>query len=241
MPALGFAIDISGYVEEVEQTRSKDIPFATAKALTRVAQDAQSEVRRDAQADFTLRNNWTQQGIKITPAEKLSWPISAEVYTDTGNDKAPDYLEQQEDGGQKEHHGSPTDFAIPTKYLRAIAPATIPVPMRPRNLLPLDAEVGTVYRGRLEAPYVGKAFNRLGVRKLKKLGSAQYIAFKQYDRNGTLCIFVRVQGKRDAEPWYVLTPRAFVKAVLKMLPTVEAIVEERFETHWDDAWGDITG
>lgn len=239
VPPIAVSIDISGYVENVTQARARDIPFATAKALTRTVQDAQIEMRRDVQREFALRNSWTQDGIRITPADKLQWPITAEVYTDTGNDSAPDYLVLQEDGGDKQHHGSEFDFAIPTRYLRRYAPTTIPTPMRARNLLPVDVPIGLPVRGMLYAPMTGtrgRYWSRIGTRKMKQIGSSNYVAFKQYDRRGTLCIFVRIDGNREAEPWYVLSPRAHVRAALNMLPTVEAIAEDRFEQHWDDAW-----
>lgn len=241
MPNVRVNIDITGYVEQVDQAKNRDIPFVTAKALTRVAQDGQTEMRRQAARKFHLRNTWTQQGIRFTPADKLSWPIHSEVFTDTSNGKtgAPDYLARQEDGGLKVPFGGRHYLAIPTKYLRAIAPGPIPNALRPRTLLPADAQIGQAYRGRFDGPYAGPAYGRLGVRRLRSIGSSQYVAFLQYDRRGTLCVFVRIQGQRDPQPWYILTPQATVKAVLEMATTVAKVVDERFETHWDDAWDAI--
>ena len=240
MAGVKVDIDISGYVEQVSQARSKDIPFATAKALTRVAQDAQIEVRRDVQRLFHLRNTWTQQGIRITPAQKLSWPIQSEVYTATANEKtgAPDYLIRQDDGGEKVPFAG-GHIAIPTKYLRAVAPNAIPDPLRPRNLLPIGAKLNEAYKGRFDGPSTGPAFQRLAGRRLDALGSREFIAFLKYDRAGTLCIFVRRRGSRDVEPWYVLVTSGRVRPVLEMAETVAKVVTERFEQHWDDAWDAI--
>lgn len=226
MPSLGFKIDITGYVEEVEQARSRDIPFAVAKALTRTAQDAQSEVRRSVQRDFTLRNNWTQQNIKITPAQKLSYPITAEVYTDTGNNQGgADYLEAQEDGGEKVPHQGHTYIAVPTTYLRAITGAgVIPAPLRPRELL---------------AEFTGTHVGRRSKADVRTPKALQFVGFKQYIRGKLFIMGRRPTDAKEAIPLYLLTPEASIRPILNMENTVGRIAEDRFETHWDDAWADI--
>lgn len=243
MASVSVSIDISGYLENVEAARNKDIPYATALTLTRVAQDGQIEMRRQVAQKFKLRNAWTQQGIKITPAEKVSWPITAEVYTDTANatSGAPDYLVKQEDGGEKVPFGGRQHIAIPTKYLRKYAPSIIPDPMRPRNLLPPDAKLGAGYKGRFDGPSSGQRFQKVGVKRMAALGSREFVAFLQVDKAGTVCIFVRSGSKRDAEPWYVLVPEAHIRAVLGMDVIVQEVADSRFETHWDDAWDSIRG
>lgn len=226
MPQLGFSVDISGYIEEVDEARNRDIPFATALALTRTAQDAAIEVRRNAGYNFTLRNDWTQRNIKVAPAQKLSWPITAEVYTDTGNSSAPDYLEQQEDGGEKIPHEGHTYIAIPTKYLREIAGnGVIPAALRPRELL---------------AAFTGTHVGRRSKKDVRTPKALQFVGFKQW-HNGDLYIFGRrPDSKRDAIPLYLLKPEVEVRAVLDMEKTVGRIAEERFEVHWDDAWDSIS-
>lgn len=243
MASVNISIDISGYVADVEEARNKDIPYATAAALTKTAQDGQIEMRRQVAQKFHLRNTWTQQNIKITRAEKLSWPITAEVYTDTANAAtgAPDYLVRQEDGGEKVPHGGGANLAIPTKYLRQYAPTIIPAPMRPRNLLPADAKLGEHYKGRFDGPTTGGRWQKMGAKRMKAVGSKEFVAFLQVSKAGTLCIFVRSAGKRDAEPWYVLVPQAHVRAVLDMGITVQEVADSRFDTHWNDVWDSIRG
>ena len=48
-----------------EQTR-----FAAAVALTRTAQDAQKEVRRQLPSRFTIRTGWVAKGIRVKMARK---------------------------------------------------------------------------------------------------------------------------------------------------------------------------
>jgi hypothetical protein len=225
MPSLGFSVDISGYVEEVDAARNKDIPFATAVALTRTAQDAAIEVRRNAGQRFALRNDWTQRNIKVDPARKLSWPITAQVFTDTGNASAPDYLEQQEDGGEKVPHEGHNYIAIPTRYLREIVGGgVIPAALRPKELL---------------AAFTGTHIGRRSKKDVRTPRAQQFVGFKQWLR-GELYIFGRrPDSRREAIPLYLLKPEVEVRAVLDMEKTVGSIAEERFEVHWDDAWDDI--
>ena len=240
MAGLTVKIDISGYVAQVEQARSRDIPFATAKALTRTAQDAQIEVKRDIVRLFHLRNAWTVQGIKITPAQKLSFPIEAEVYTDTGNGKAPDYLVAQEDSALKVAHEGHTHIAIPTEILRGLIGkgTIIPDALRPANLL-------SAYT----AQHVSRVKDKLGGARLVRTPVAQqYVGFKQLVK-GNLYILVRRPnartsgklGPHEVLPFYLLVPETKVRAVLGMQETVERVAAGRFEQHWDDAWDEITG
>jgi hypothetical protein len=48
----------------------RQIPFATALALTRTAKDAQAQLRGDLDDHFTIRDKWVSKGIRITPAKK---------------------------------------------------------------------------------------------------------------------------------------------------------------------------
>lgn len=225
MPDIKVDIDISGYVEQVEQAQQKNIPFATAKALTRTAMDGQIEVKRDIQRKFTLRNDWTQRGIRITPAEKLSWPITAEVYTDTGTDAAPDYLLGQEDGGEKVPHNGHSYIAIPTKWLREIIgnSTVIPAALRPKELL---------------AAFTATHVSRRSKKDVRTPIAQQYVGFKQYYKEH-LYIFVRRPNGRDIFPLYLLKPEVSVRAVLDMGQTVSSVANDRFAAHWDDAWDEI--
>lgn len=228
MVAPAVTIDVSGYVAMVDEARSKDIPYATSLALTRTAQDAQIEVRRNVGRLFTLRNTWTQQGIRFKPAEKLAWPITAEVFTDTGNAAAPDYLLGQEDGDRKVAHNGHVHIAVPTKILRDLIgnSAVIPAALRPKELL---------------SAYTGTHVSRRSAKSVRTPKAQQFVGFIQAIR-GKLYIIGRKPKAADRQvyPLYLLIPEAQVKAVLGMEATVEKITAERFEQHWDDAWSEIT-
>lgn len=71
----------------------KQLPFATARALTWLAMDVQKEERRELPRRFTIRNTWVAKGIRIKPAKKTR--LVAEVYS------RDDFMERQEEGGTK--------------------------------------------------------------------------------------------------------------------------------------------
>lgn len=57
-------------VESLERFKRDQVPFATALALTRTAQDAQKEIKRQLPTKFTLRRRWVELGIRIRKATK---------------------------------------------------------------------------------------------------------------------------------------------------------------------------
>lgn len=77
----------------------KQIPFATARALTWTAQDGQREVRRELPHHFVLRNRFLEQSVGITAATKLKW--TSVVGFRTSSNRSTDFMNLQQDGGLK--------------------------------------------------------------------------------------------------------------------------------------------
>ena len=69
----------------------KQVRFAAAVALTRTAQDAQDEVRRQLPERFTIRTGWVAKGIRIKPTRKNDLEASVRVLDD--------FMALQETGG----------------------------------------------------------------------------------------------------------------------------------------------
>ncbi len=77
----------------LDALRFKQVPFATALALTRIAAEAQAEVRKQLPKRFTIRRSWVASGIRTTRATKRK-PESS-VYT------VDEFMALQESGGVK--------------------------------------------------------------------------------------------------------------------------------------------
>lgn len=232
MPRFGVKVDISKFVAARLELEQKQLPFVTAKALTATVQDAQAAVRGNVRQAFKLRNNWTEQGIRIKPADKrgADGVISADVHTDTANRStgAPDYLGRQEQGGEKVPFGGRQYIAVPTKYLRQMAPGIIPAELRPRNLLGATG-------GRFAA------HNRKGQIALRNQVRVRgFEFFLQRLKGGDMAILGRYFTDRDAYPFYLLVSAVHVrKSGLRMQETVERIANENFGTRWDEAWRSV--
>ena len=77
----GQTVEAKNLFKTIEQT-SKQARFAAILALTRVAKNAQGEVKKSLDKKFKLRNKWTAGGIRIKPALKTDKPEPyAEVFS----------------------------------------------------------------------------------------------------------------------------------------------------------------
>ena len=245
MSLISLKTDLGDVPAGIEHMLGEDLPFTIARFLTMQAQAGQSGVRQALPAIFKLRNDWTSRNTKITPATKKS--LVSEVYTDTANRKtgAADYLPRQDEGGEKVPLAGHKFLAIPTKYLRKIAPGIIPDALRPKALLPAGANLGEEYSGSFSARGATKPRRALGRDSRKKLGNSEYVAFVQKSKGGTLCIFVRhggisySEGSATAEPWYTLVAHASVKARFPMEAIVQKALDENGEKNFDRAAAEV--
>lgn len=107
---------------------ARQLPFATAVALTKTAQEAQKEVVDGLGDKFTIRTGWAKPsnkfGIKIKAAKKTN--LVAEVGTDA------DWLEKFETGKDKLPRGR--NLAIPTANVRRTKRDLIQKSQRPNAL-----------------------------------------------------------------------------------------------------------
>ncbi len=66
--------DFSEALKGLDNLAYKNVPFASAVALTRLAKMSREELRSRLPGDFTLRNTWVSKGITIESANKKDWP-----------------------------------------------------------------------------------------------------------------------------------------------------------------------
>jgi hypothetical protein len=227
---LNVKVDVSEAVAGLDELQHKSLPFALAKTLTGCAKAAQVRVQESLGGKFTLRNNFTSQGIRIKPAEKNGAVIEADVHTDTANRAtgAPDYLLAQEEGGEKVPHGGHEYLAVPTRYLRQMAPGVIPAELRPRNLL---GAVG----GRYTA--VTRKKGQIALRNQRIVRG--FVFFLQDISDGHKAIMGRYFTDRQAYPFYLLIPEAHIKPRLEMQRDVERAAQAAFPELWTETWRSI--
>ena len=223
-------VDATELVGGLDDLQKKQLPFAMAKSLTGSVKAAQVAVQESLNSKFTLRNNFTRQGIRIKPAEKNAQRIEADVHTDTANRStgAPDYLGAQEEGGEKVPHGGHEYLAVPTKYLRQMCPGPIPQELRPRNLL---GAVG----GRFTA--ITRKKGQIAIRNQQR--TRGFVFFVQEIGNGHKAIMGRYWTDRTAYPFYLLIPAGHIKPVMEMEKTVDDAVKRAFPEQWAQTWRSI--
>jgi hypothetical protein len=150
------------------------IPYASAVALTRTAQEAQKAVRANLPKKFIIRNNWTQKGIRMQSAKKQDWP---DQYAVVGSvDKR---MVEFEDGEVRAKPFKGTAFVYP----RAIRP-------NKRALIPRSKQPGALLNGNPSLPY----HNRRGPTGSKRKPRP----FLAMLKTGEMGVFVRT-GERVAQ------------------------------------------
>jgi hypothetical protein len=125
----GLVCDVSQVLKAQDDLVTSQLPFATARALTLTAQDAQTAIRAGMPSHFTIRNAWSQRGIIVKPASKDVIPYrSAVMVGDMWN-----YLFLQESGGEKTPTAS-MHIAVP-EDIRSSPSQILRRSMRPKALL----------------------------------------------------------------------------------------------------------
>lgn len=157
-PAFRIEANIPEAVMQFDRLRSKQVPFATALALTTTLKDSQTAVRARLRTIFTLRTPWLEREVRIEPARKdrLEGAIKHRF--------GP--LRYHEEGATKRPQG--TALAIPSRVLRQAAPrGVIRGRRRPREILRqrnvyVDSAKGQILRRRPrgQAPQVLYVFTR---------------------------------------------------------------------------------
>jgi hypothetical protein len=246
---ISLKVDVDGPLRGLRMVREQALPFTIVRALTLAAQDGQ-EVARNLEKSgiFKLRNDWTRMNTKIKAATKQDF--IAAVYTDTANRKtgAPDYLERQQDGGDRVPVAGRKYLTLPTKYLFKYTPVGRPIPdnLKPRVLLgPTQVPIGTKVNGTFAGGHIAGERRAISGRTLKRLKTGEYVAFLQYAATGTLCLFVRHGGiswhggTQDAEPWYVLVSNARIRPIFPMTAEVEKAVNANFDRNFTRAAAEV--
>ena len=121
--------DITKLHHFLNESVRKQIPFATAVALTRVAQGAVNEVRGTLPRKFNLRSHRLPKGIQMNRAEKKDWP---NITADVGS--KDDFMVLQETGGIKKAK-SGSHVAVPTRLVKRTKGGKIRKAQKPSSIM----------------------------------------------------------------------------------------------------------
>jgi hypothetical protein len=172
------------------QMSAKNIKFATAKSLTKMAQGAQEAVRQSLPKErggpFYIRRQWVVGGIRIKPATRSA--LEALVYSiDSGGRRS--FMGRQERGGTKTNVSGGQHIAIPLRAVKPTPKSIVPQGYKPKNLLRYGPSRGARQEG------------------MKQRGQAFKI--KSKNRPGVEWIMMKKGGKYV--PAWLLVPRATIK------------------------------
>jgi hypothetical protein len=129
---ISFRLDRKA-VKRLGDALDKQVPFATAVALTRTAMQARDAIREGLPSSFVLRNQFTRNGIRYQRAEKRQWP---NAYAVVGS--ISPYMEIQEEGGTKAARAKA--HSIP-KGIRSAENRTVPRSKWPGRILAEDVQI----------------------------------------------------------------------------------------------------
>lgn len=112
----------------IDGARRRQIPFAVALALTRVAKLAREDIVEGLPSRFVVRGKKLGQSIRHKPASKSDWPhVRSSVYT------LAEALVLQEEGGTKRPRGK--SLAVPGEGVRPTPSDKITASKRPKAIL----------------------------------------------------------------------------------------------------------
>jgi hypothetical protein len=219
---LGAKVNIDGPLTAFQDMRREQLPWTIARALTKTAQQGQAAGREMEGRVFKLRNDWTVRNTKIKAATKNQ--LAAQVLTDTANRRsgAPDYLVDQQDGGERVPMNGRMHRAVPTKYLRKMCPGVIPDELRPRAMLQY-------------AELQGKRRTRKGGLRGQSAAIRGMVFFLQKLHSGAYSIMGRYMTERTAYPMYILITEAHLRGRFPLEKTVVDICEKYFPENFKSA------
>jgi len=203
-------------VKDFEEAMKKELPFATALALTRTAKQAQEEVRKELGRHFTLRNTFTANSIRFDSAKKKDWPNPKAVVGSVSP-----YLAIQEEGGEKTAGGKA--FALP-KGIRKSEAKQVPRSRWPGKILP---------EGNARIPQGGRTKGALNGKRSKP------VPFLMNERGG-VGVYVRVRRKdRALKRLYRLTRETMhVKPTNWLTEPVSRVVTANLPKNFEQALAD---
>lgn len=123
------SVDPKPLLKQLDRLTRDHVPFAMSKALTMTAKDGQETLKKMLPTKFTIRNNWTAKGIRITPARKADGlrNMASEV-------GSKDWFMADQMGKDQNTRHPKAKFLFVPKRARPSKTANIPKRNKPRQL-----------------------------------------------------------------------------------------------------------
>lgn len=137
--------ELAAFSKRLEAWADRQLPFATAAALTDTARSARGVLREGMPRFFKVRNRGVANAVNYKPADKHSREPTALVHTEPW----AEFLTLQVVGGIKRGtHGN--RVAVPTRIVRRTASGRVPKTLKPRPLRRRKGlEEGKLERGQI--------------------------------------------------------------------------------------------
>lgn len=116
-------------MRDLDDLGRKQLPFALATTLTKVAQVSVERKHKQLPSLFMVRSKGVARGITMTRAEKKEWPNTQSVVG-----SRDEFMVLQEIGGLK-RPGSGSNVAIPTKAIQRTASGRVRASQKPKAIL----------------------------------------------------------------------------------------------------------
>lgn len=202
MLSLSVVTNAAAIAAQVEGMADQ-MPFATALALTRTAQEAQSSLKAHLSDHFTVRSGWVAGSIRYRPAKKGPSPVA---YVGSVYEPMADQVE----GGKKEGKGG-GDVAVPLWARRnkgaATKPSSWPGKLAKRKQF-------------FVAPFSRSPF---GVGRAAQGGDQGIGVFQRIGRG---------KGKKHLRLWWTLRDSVEIKPRWPFGAEAAAVVRQEFADHF---------
>lgn len=166
MVSINIKTNAAEVADLLNKVTAKQLPFATAVALTKTALDVRDELRQDANREFTLRNRFSERGININRANKRDWP---RPFAEIGVERNRSYLIDHITGNRSRKAAGGKRVAIPDTE-GTWPRKTAAVKLTATGKVPKSKQVSRLKQAKRRAPFIvrSRKGNDLLVRRMTR-------------------------------------------------------------------------
>lgn len=233
----GFHVDVRTNVADLTRRiawyQRDHVPFVTAYALTKTAQDVRTEERKVMQDVFDRPTRFTLNSLFVKPATKHNLTAIVHFKEGFGSVPAWRYLGPQVEGGPRRHKSferhliragimRQDEFAVPGQGVRLDAYGN----MR-------GGDISRILSQLAASPDAHQNITRRSKARVKKRGAARYLLLR-----GTRAadgIYHR-KGTREIMPVLIFVPQPQYAKRFPFFETAQQVSRQRFAPHFHEGW-----